>query len=259
MRILRLGTSDDILPTVAEHERGYRIVEQALAAETGETVETIIREAWPEPGLPEVLGRWLDRFEPDVVSLKVSSFWFTYESVPERLRTLPLVGDRLAAAGLKTASTPWLGNSGAYDVARKAARRVLGSATYFTPDQVIEVIEACIHRIVRAERALVVVRGPLVAEVRGLPARLQERGEQRRRHVDRAIAHLCSDLHVHYTGCREAPPFREVERWRGPDRLHQNNEGQRRVGIEEAEALLAAWRHSKGRDELLYLESQAVT
>ncbi len=86
MRILRLGTSDDILPTVAEHERGYRIVEQALAAETGETVETIIREAWPEPGLPEVLGRWLDRFEPDVVSLKVSSFWFTYESVPERLR-----------------------------------------------------------------------------------------------------------------------------------------------------------------------------
>lgn len=35
MRILRLGTSDDLLPTVAEHERGYRIIEQVLAAETG--------------------------------------------------------------------------------------------------------------------------------------------------------------------------------------------------------------------------------
>lgn len=259
MRILRLGTSDDLLPTVAEHERGYRIVERALAAETGEPVETIIREAWPEPALPDVLDRWLERFEPDVVSLKVSSFWFTYESVPERLRALPMVGNPLAAAGLKTASTPWLGNSAAYDAARNAARRVLGSAIYFTPEQIIDVIEACLRRIVRAERALVVVRGPLVAEVRGLPAPLQERGERRRRHVDSALAHLCADLHIHYTGCREAPPFREVERWRGPDRLHQNAEGQRRVGLEEAEAMLAAWRHRRGADTPLYLESQAVT
>lgn len=262
MRILRLGTSDDLLPTVAEHERGYRIIEQVLAAETGEPVETIVRDIWPDAALPEVVGRWMDRYEPDVVSLKVSSFLFTYESVPQRLRELRLLGpagDRLADAALKTAGTAWIGNSAPFDVVRNVARRVVGSAVYFTPEQMVEVMEVCLRRLVRAEGAVVVVRGPLIAESRGCSARLQERAEERRRHVDQAMARLCAELHIHYTGRREAPPFREVKRWRGPDRLHQNAEGQRRVGIEEAEAMLAAWRNSKGGNQPLYLESQAVT
>jgi len=259
MRILRLATSDDVRPTVADHERGYHIVERALAAETGEDVETIMREIWPDPELPDVLGRWIERFEPEVVSLKVSSFWFTYESVPQRFRGLPLVGRHLAAAGLTAAGTPWIGHSAPFDAARNLARRVVGSAIYFTPAQVLEVMAECLRRIVREEGLLVVVRGPLIAEIRGCSKALQARGEQRRQEVDRAVGRLCAELHVHYTGCREAPPFCDVQRWRGPDRLHLNAEGQRRVGLEEADAMLAAWRHSKGGDQPLYLESRAVT
>ena len=262
MRYLRLSTSDDLLATVADHERGFRAVEQALATEAGEPVETMVREIWPDPHLPDVVETWLSRFEPDVVSLKVSSFWFTYESVPLRLRQLGMlgpVGGRIADVGLRSAATPWIGNSRPFDVVRNLARRVVGSAIYFTPDQVIGVMDGCLRRIVRHEGAVVAVRGPLIAETRGCDRKLVGRGEQRRRQVDRAMAALCTDLHLHYTGRQAAPPFDQVKRWRGPDRMHMTAEGHRRAGMEEAEAMLRAWRHARGAAVPLYLESEAVT
>ena len=131
MRILRLGTSDSILPLVDEGDRDVRIIEQAMAAEAGEPVETIAREIWPEPGLPGIIQRWLERFEPDMVSFKVSSYWFTYSSVPLRMRRLSRlgpVGPAIAAAGLKAAARPSVGNSGPFELARRGLRRTLGGA-----------------------------------------------------------------------------------------------------------------------------------
>jgi lysophospholipase L1-like esterase len=81
----------------------------------------------------------------------------------------------------------------------------------------------------------------------------------RRRQVHEALRALCAELRMHYTGCSEAPPFRESARYRGPDRMHLNAEGHRWVGEEESRALLAAWRRLHGADEPLYLESEALT
>ena len=70
---------------------------------------------------------------------------------------------------------------------------------------------------------------------------------------------LCAELRFHYTGCAAAPPIKQLFRYRGPDRMHLNAEGHRRVGEEESRALISAWRRLHGADEPLYLESEAVT
>lgn len=261
MRILRLGTSDSILPLVDEGDRDVRIIEQAMAAEAGEPVETIAREIWPEPGLPGIIQRWLERFEPDMVSFKVSSYWFTYSSVPLRMRRLSRlgpVGPAIATAGLKAAARPSVGNSGPFELARRGLRRTLGGAMYFTPEETIQVMADCLRTLARYERAVVVVRGPLVAESWGCSRALRERAERDRQHVDRTLAALCRELRLHYTGRRVAPSYGEVRRYRGPDRLHLNAEGHRRQGTEEAAAHLAAWRAAHGARVPLYLESEAV-
>ena len=241
-------------------ERGYRTVERALAAETGEPVDTIAREVWPTADLPDVVGRWLERYEPEVVSLKVSTFWWTYQSVPLRLEQFRFAGTGKLAAetGRRAAETPWLANAPPMNVLRDWIRRVVGGATYFSADEVIERISLCLRRILQREGVLVVVRGGLVAETVGCTPEIQEREEQTRRAVDAALAALCAELHIHYTGCRAAPPVETVLKYRQRDRLHQNAAGQRLVGEEEARAMVAAWRHAHGADIPLYLESEAV-
>src|SRR5262249_40352779 len=121
VRMLRLATSDDIRPTVADHEHGDRFVEPALAA-----VESMVREIWPNPGLADVIAAWMDRFQPDVVSLKASSFWFSYPSVPLRLRrsSLGRTGRGIARVGFGAAQVPWVAHSAAYRVVRDTVRRV---------------------------------------------------------------------------------------------------------------------------------------
>jgi hypothetical protein len=259
--MLRLANSDDVRPTVADHERGYRFVERALEAETGESVDSMVREIWPNPGLADVIAGWMDRFEPDVVSLKASSFWFSYPSVPLRLRrsSLGRTGRGMARVGFGAAQVPWVAHSDAYRVLRDTVRRIIGGVPYFTAAQVIDRISACLRRIVQREGVLLVVRGPLVAETGGCTSAVQHRFEIQRREVDRALAALCAQLHVHYTGCREAPHIRDLLRYRGPDRLHLNAAGHQRVGLEEAEAMVSAWRHAHGASVPLYLESAAVS
>ncbi|MGH2632945.1 MAG: hypothetical protein ACRDG3_06005, partial [Tepidiformaceae bacterium] len=185
MRILRLSTSDDLRPEVPESDRIHRLVEQTLTEETGQPVETMIRVIWPTPALPEAIGRWLDSYDPDVVFFRVSSYWFTYESVPlkfERSR-FARPGHVLARAGFASASTPWLAYTPVYRGARNLARRVIGSAVNFTPDEVIEAVEGSLRRIVQHERAVVVVRGALIAETDGCSAAVQRRAEANRQCV----------------------------------------------------------------------------
>ena len=187
MRILRLSTSDDLHPSVPDELRGYRIVERTVAAETGEPVETILREIWPEANLPDVVGAWLDRYEPDIVFLRVSSFWASYQSVPLKLRRsrLGAPGRALARAGFAAAEVPRVGHSRAFIAFRDAARRVIGGATYFTPEEVIERLTLTMRRVLRREGVLLIVRGGLVAETAGCPAGVVAREEEKRRRLMR--------------------------------------------------------------------------
>ncbi|MEO9254663.1 MAG: SGNH/GDSL hydrolase family protein [Tepidiformaceae bacterium] len=261
MRILRLSTSDDVLPTVAEHERGYRLVEAALARECGQPVETIVRNIWLTDQLPDLIDRWLDADQPDIVTFKVSSYWFSYESVPLRFERsrLGVPGKMLAGLGATAGETSWLAHTPAFHAARNTIRRAIGGgAVYFTPDQVIERVTACLRRILQRENVVLIVRGPLVSEAGGTSPATQRRYEEQRRYVDRAVADRCAALHVYYTGCRAAPPASELLIYRGPDRLHMNPLGHELMGREEAAAAVAAWRISMGADAPLYRESTAV-
>ena len=123
MRILRLSTSDDLRPEVPETDRIHRLVEHAFAAETGQPVETMIRVIWPTPALPDAIDRWLQSYDPDVVFFRVSSYWFTYESVPLRLERSRLgrPARALARAGFASADAPRL----AYTPLYRGTRNVL--------------------------------------------------------------------------------------------------------------------------------------
>jgi hypothetical protein len=259
VRILRLSNSDDLREAPDVPRRAYRFVEAALTAETAEPVETVVRDAWPEAGLPDVVEGWLKRYEPDIVFLKVSSYWYTYRSTPlklqrSRARALHTIGGGAARA----AERGRLSELAAFHAFRNAARRLLGGALYFTPEQVIEAISGVIRRVSQHEDVLLVVRGGLMAEALGCSAAVQRRAEADRQHVDRALAALCAELRVHYTGCREAPPLEQALAYRGRDRMHVNAAGHERVGMEEAKAMLAAWRNAHGEPGPLYLESDAV-
>jgi hypothetical protein len=260
VRVLRLSTSDDVLPTVSEPERGYRLIEAALSAECSQPVETIVRNIWPNEDLPNLIERWLDAAQPEVVTFKVSSFWFSYESVPLKLQRSRLGPPArvLGRVGDTAGKTSWLAHTDGFHLLRNATRRVVGGAVYFTPEEVIERVTACLRRIVQRENIVVVVRGPLVSESGGTSGKTQQRLEQQRRYVDRALADRCAALHIHYTGCRSAPPMSELLHYRGPDRMHMNALGHERMGREEAAAVVSAWRTSLGGEGQLYLESAAV-
>jgi len=242
IRILRLTLSDDLVPLPEGTRRSWQVAEDIFSREVSQPVETTLRVIWPEPSLPDLVERWLERYQPDIVSLKVSPYWFTYESVPLRLqRHIPVIGPRLATAGLRAADTSWLAQNPVFRTARRATRRIIGGETYFTPEQVLSVIEECIRRILRREGVILLVRGPLepTDDEGGTKARL--RTERKRDSVHLDLKSLCADLHVHYSG---ADSVRAVPR--GPDQLHLSPEGHAEKGREEGAALLDAWRHAHG-------------
>jgi hypothetical protein len=67
MRVLRLSNSDDTAGELSPEVRAWHIAGEVLAAALGEPVETTTRVIWPEPSLPDLVDRWLDRYEPDMV------------------------------------------------------------------------------------------------------------------------------------------------------------------------------------------------
>lgn len=99
MRLLRLTNSYDTDPAIAEDANKKTLVESLFQQATGEPMETIVRVVWPDPVLPELIDKWLKRYQPDVVLLVVSSYWFTYVSAPARIqRTFGRVGKPIADA-----------------------------------------------------------------------------------------------------------------------------------------------------------------
>lgn len=98
IRILRLGNSDDTSPGIPDDQRAYALAAQVLEDAAGQPVETVVRTIWPDPELPGLIDEWLDRYKPDLVFLKVTWYWYGYESVPLRLeRRLRWIGKRSPA------------------------------------------------------------------------------------------------------------------------------------------------------------------
>lgn len=247
MKILRLGTSEDLPGRVPENALAYRIVEERLRHATGEPVETVVKAVWPAEALPPIVERWLATVQPDLVYLKVAAFWFAYESVPLKLeRMFGRAGKPLAAAGLRAASTPWLAHNGAFRAGRRLAQRTIGGATHFTPDEVVERVGACICSIVRAESVGLAVRGPQAFADFSASDAARARAEQRRQHVHRALRDLCRESRVEYVGFNQ-PVYRTTARPRLlADDLHRDAAGKLADAEMESEVLLRVWLQTRG-------------
>lgn len=242
MRILRLANSNDFVGYVSDQERTYRYVERALHELTGEEVETIRRPIQPAENLPDIVERWIEEYRPDIVFLMVNSYWFNHESAPIKLqRKLGRVGRAAGDAGLAAAGKPWLAERWLFHKLRYAMLATFGGETPFTPEYVLENMEAVIRRILRHEDVHLVVRSSMGGRERvGLPRKVLERRAIRRRVVAEGIERLCRELNVanmHGKTFRKYNPEATAA-----DQFHANARGHADAGQKEAEFMVAFWR-----------------
>ena len=243
MKVLLLGNSSEFYGEIAESDRRASKAARALEEAFGEPVEMIVRRIWPTPVLPEKLEGWLAEMEPDIVFLNVIAYWFNYQSVPLKFeRVLGRLGRPVRAAGIKAAQTPWIGHTRVFHWTRRRLQKAIGGETFFTPEQVIDVVSACIRVVVRREHCALVVKGPRSSGDYAL-----QRGwaEERRLKVHRALASLCEDLHVDYVGAEVPRYLTEPDIERLGDRLHRGTAGHARSADEIAGILEAAWNRQR--------------
>lgn len=242
MKYLRFGSSNDGRAEVTAEERRAAIVEKRLSEALGEPVETMVRQAWPDERLPGLVARWMDEFQPDLVLLPVGSFSFNYESVPLKIeRMLGPVGRPIARLGLRAAETPAIANRGAFHALRRFAQRTIGGATYFEPEQVLEVMTSCIRTIVQHEHAILIVKGSRGSRDWAVNDRSRRRSEERRVLMHRELQALCNELHVDYFGA-ETPRYLDPEAAPGStigDRFHYDAAGHRSSADRQLEMVLS--------------------
>lgn len=242
MQVLRLGNSYEFDANIAPEANKTSISDRFLTEATGETVETTARVIWPQPELPELVERWLDRYQPDLVLLVVSSYWFTSVSLPLGLeRRFGRIGRIAGRAGERLVRNERLVKNPGFRVLRKGVRASLGGVTHFEPEEVNERMEACIRRIVAREDVALAVRGPRLAHVSDDSERAKKAAEARRLIVHRRMAELCRQLHIEYLGYEAGlSAFDAPEQFQG-DLVHVAADVHAEQGRLEAEAMLAAW------------------
>lgn len=241
VRILRLTNSSDIQASIPLEQRASAVCDRLVEQLTGEAVETTVRVFWPAPQLPEVVDGWIERYRPDVLFVRTSAYWCSYESLPLRLeRRLPLAGHWLARAGTRTGESRWAG-SRPFQLVRRTLVRTFGGEVHFEPSEVTEILDQVFRRAARRESLVMALRGP------GFPRDVTEspRGARRARRrndaLDHALAAMSERLHVAY-----APHPQEFELAQlGADRFHTNEAGQRVQGEVEGNLIARAWLASR--------------
>ena len=208
-----------------------RLIEERL----GEPVETINRVIWPDPELPEIVERWLDRYLPDVVHLRAASYWVTYESVPLRLRRKGRLGV-LADIGAAAGARPRFASTASFRVVRRAAVRLIGGDTYFTPEEAAGTVAATLRRIVMRESLVTVVRGPFRPFNSSGTRAGHLRAEHRYARFESSLLSVCGELRVPYLSMGNLfagePPL--------PDEVHGQEGTHAKIGKLEGEAIVHA-------------------
>jgi hypothetical protein len=236
VRILLLGNSNDTGNWFEGGRNRHEILRDKLVAEFGEPVEVVVKALWPTERVAELLGGWLEQYDPDIVHLGINPFWYSYESVPLRMKRLlgKKAGSAVANTGLGLARNRRLAHNAAFRTVRRWAQRTVGGDTYFTTDQVVERISECIRLVVRNEGTILIVKGTRGRSKPSMSARQLERREQRRAEVHNGLKPLCDQLHVIYSGSAIAawktdPNAPKAERDRVGDGLHSNARGHERM------------------------------
>jgi hypothetical protein len=217
-----------------------RIIEREL----GVKVESEVRGMWPRASLPEAVEKWMNAFEPDVVFFRLSSFWVAYESVPVKLeRRLGRFGKRVSRAGIKVGEHPWVVRQRGYKWMRTWLLRIIGGETHFTPQQVANVLDEVFAKVVADESIVPVVRGTsLILNSPGTKRGLA-RSQRRVAELNALVEAACKRHRIPFIP--EAPST-NVSETRLEDDLHDSAAAHRKLGEEEAAAILDAWRVAHG-------------
>lgn len=245
IRILRLGTSNDFALDLEPGSRAHEIAERMLAEASGEEVETIVRRIWPTEQLPDLVSKWMDEYEPDLVFLRVNSVWYNWESIPLRLqRRFGRMGRSLGEATERAVKRRWIRQSPIYRQLLKLGLLTIGYDLHYTTDEVLKRMDECLRRIVAHEHAGVLVRGTIGKKEKNpkLPRRIAQEHDLRRTIVDDGMREICARLHVTYLSQAVRDPARMAPGLRGSDGIHPNEKGHRLTGQEDGAAIVAEWR-----------------
>jgi hypothetical protein len=239
MKLLWMGSSNDVNPELPAQRLTPALVVDRLERELGTSIEMETRNVWPSARLPSLVERWVAETGPDLAVMKTRAYSFCYESVPLKVqRMLGPLGKPIADAGLRAADTSF-GRSRVFHAGRNLLHRTIGGSTYFEPEEVIPVFAECIRMVVRGERATLLVRGPVMRTDTSVTAAGRKRVEDRRLKVHRALAAECERLHVAYWGEDGREEYRAGTLG---DRLHMDEGGHELEAAGIAERLLAALR-----------------
>ncbi len=208
MRVLYLGTSDDRGPAIEGTAATPEIVETMLSTSLATSVELIVKEAWPNENLPAVLERWVAEVDPDLIVICVNGYWFSYTSVPQKLRRVFVrAGSGVANTGLRLADVPWFAHNVLFRTARRLVTAAVGGDTFFSGREVVERIEECVKTSIRREGTIVAVRGAEGQSPYAETARSRDGKELRRTAVNNALAEMCRKHHIKFVA-RQEPVWR---------------------------------------------------
>jgi hypothetical protein len=236
MKVLWLGNSDDAgNPTGGSMAIARRLLEQ----HRGEDVELTARVIWPSDDLPEIIGRWLQRYEPDVVMSKLDGYWYLHNSLPLRIEQAlgRWGGTSVRAWGERAVRHDWFRHSWPYRGFRALAKRSLGTATNFSPQYVAGVTERCVRRIVAREGTGLTVWGQ-TGPWPGAPAGAQA-------YMYGRISKLCAQLHVSFVAWDPASPAPGPRGFQLEDGIHRNDDGHEFFALREAHSLRLAYESSQ--------------
>jgi hypothetical protein len=243
VRVLRLGNSSDTVGNLPEASLRPAIAQRILSEASGQPVEMISRSIWPDPALPDIIAGWIERYQPDIVSLCVASFWVMYPSAPLRLqRHGGVLGKAGGSLGLKVAGFPALSDNRLLKIARTLALKTVGGAYYFEPQAMISLMDVCFRRVLRAEHVVLAVRGPAPLWAQG--TRYESEARARCFELRDGVERLCEQLQV---------PFRRFEpeltaayrrELQEGDGVHPGVAGHQVQGEIEGDLLVAAWQQA---------------
>jgi hypothetical protein len=247
VKVLRLGTSADTYPGIPEERRAPALIEAMFEQATGEPLENVLRILHPTAASPTMLEAWLAELQPDAVFIWVNPFWYAYESAPLRLRRGGgAVGRFAGRVAMRASKKKWIANRRAFHVARRFAQRGLGTAYYYEPEEVLAVMEAWLHVILRRETVIPMVLGPWFCVGYEPDSARLARAEVRRLEVNRRLAELCQRLHVICVAPAIEDDLPIGRDYVEPDLMHPTAAAHAWFAERQAPMHIAAWQELRG-------------
>lgn len=245
MKVLLLGNSNDTGSFVPEEVKRHKKLGELLEREFGEPVEVAVRNVWPNARMVDYVTRAVDEFKPDLVYVNITTYPFSYESTPLRVRRIfrKVGGEKLGDAGLRVADSRKWSHNAVFRGVRRFAQATIGGDTHFTPEEVAERYERLVRALLQREGLAVVVKGPR-GKTKSATPRANARAERRRQVVHMRLRDLCRQLHLTYVGSER--PYHVVKPTpkgtKVGDGMHSNAAGHDLSAVEQFTILRDAWR-----------------